>query len=174
MCPDHLCCGRPTRSNERRVKTRKKPFLFPFTERRYFRRQILANQIVRQFSCILLTWLGCYYRPTASAGLASYPLDAIRRPMTRTMTSGSISRCSMLVPSYVVFPSLLNGDYFVPLESPRRAQNHCSRVLMCYHSMTSFKNQHVLFDKAYCSGMCLAARSTPAFNFSYDGCFKFM
>lgn len=71
---------------------------------------------------------------TTGAGLASYPLDAIRRRMTRRMTSGSTSRCSMLVPSYVVFPSLLNRAYFVPLD--HRQGGHNITVQGCWCVIT--------------------------------------
>jgi hypothetical protein len=108
------------------------------------------------FASFLLGW-----GVTTSAGLASYPLDTIRRRMM--MTSGSTTHYKSMFDagSQVCRRSLFakQGLLCSLRSSPRRAQNRCSRVLVptsfvgslvpvCYRSMTSFKKS--------CS-----ARSTP-------------
>jgi hypothetical protein len=88
---------------------------------------------------------------TTGAGLASYPLDTIRRRMM--MTSGSAVHYKSMFDagSQVCRLSLFvkQGLLCFFRSSPRRAQNRCSRVLVptsfvvslvlvCYRSMTSF------------------------------------
>jgi len=89
---------------------------------------------------------------TTGAGLASYPLDTIRRRMM--MTSGStVHYKSMFDAGSQVCrlsPFAEQGLLFFPFRSsPRKARNRCSRVLVpisfvespvlvCYRSMTSF------------------------------------
>ena len=90
---------------------------------------------------------------TTGAGLASYPLDTIRRRMM--MTSGSTVHYKSMFDagSQVCHLSLFffhkQGLLCSFRSSPRKAQNRCSRalvptsfveslVLVCYRSMTSF------------------------------------
>ena len=98
---------------------------------------------------------------TTGAGIASYPLDTIRRRMM--MTSGSTTHYKSMfdagsqVCCLILF--IVHGLICPLRSSPRRAQSRCSRVLVptsfveslvlvCCRSMTSFKKS--------CS-----ARSTP-------------